>query len=214
MPVHLTYTQEARRATSRSRVGRLGAKAQRSPGTLQESVATSTWVRRDTPRTVASSSRCSDNGNNNKGLSRGGRVAGIFPTIVDPLTVTLTRVSPIQDASAGARSRFARAFAPRRVHRCDMTLVTIHPPRRHIAEKFTTFQTQATPRVRPPARARALSLSLSLFRPRERESEKEREREKTPALEARARERERGSESDRARINTTGVNRRASRSGM
>lgn len=181
MPVHLTYTQEARRATSRSSVGRLEAKAQRSPGTLQESVATS-MVRRDTPRTVASSSRCSDNGNNNKGLSRGGRVAGIFPTIVDPLTLTLTRVSPTQDASAGARSCFARAFAPRRVHCCDMTLVTIHPPRRHIAEKFTTFQTQATPRVRPPARARALSLSLSLFRPIERESEKEREREKTPAL--------------------------------
>lgn len=71
-----------------------------------------------------------------------------------------------------------------------MTLVTIHPPRRHIAEKFTTFQTQATSRVRPPARARALSPV------RRRESEREREREGTWGVE-RARETTRASRTER-----------------
>lgn len=71
-----------------------------------------------------------------------------------------------------------------------MTLVTIHPPRRHIAEKFTTFQTQATSRVRPLARARALSPV------RRRGSEREREGEGAPGVE-RARETRRANRTER-----------------
>lgn len=71
-----------------------------------------------------------------------------------------------------------------------MTLVTIHPPRRHIAEKFTMFQTQATSRVRPPARARALSPV------RRRESKREREREGAQGVE-RAKETKRASRTER-----------------
>lgn len=76
-----------------------------------------------------------------------------------------------------------------------MTLVTIHPPRRHIAEKFTTFQTQATSRVRPPARARALYTRRPT---RERASEREREGEETRTVE-RARETRRASRTERER---------------
>lgn len=94
------------------------------------------------------------------------------------------RVADTQDAAAAGapRTYSARAPAPRRVHRCDMTLlVTIHPPRRHIAETSTTSSKHERPRecARPPARARALSLS----RPTEREGARE------------------------TRINTTGVDR-------
>lgn len=106
----------------------------RSRARLDETAATTTRLRRRRRRTAGASPA---------------------PASFQRSSLRWPCVSPTQDASASARTYTGRAPAPSRVHCCDITLPTIHPPRRHIAEKFTTFQTQATSRVRPPARARA-----------------------------------------------------------